>query len=273
MALVNEAKREINAKIVYIGPVGAGKSTAIRSIYGRLKNGARSELKTLESGSNRMLFFDYAYPVLRGGENYNIRFHLYTLISDGKTPPPWKMLLKGVDGVVFMADSADGRMFANLESCAQLFDSFGHYGLKAATTPILLQCNKGDLPGAASPESIKSELFPELSEEPLSVSALAGTGLLEGLSMVSAAIMKNLGLQPVKAAVHDEQPSPLAENASSPVTVATGNSCGSPAKGFRVETAGEPESASDGEVLIPLRLVGGECGKSIDFKIKLSVMI
>jgi signal recognition particle receptor subunit beta len=272
MALVNEAKREINAKIVYIGPLGAGKSTAIRSIYGRLKNGARSELKTLESGNNRMLFFDYAYPVLRDGENYKIRFHLYTLLSDGNAPPPWKMLLKGVDGVVFMADSSDGRMFANLESCAQLFDSFGYYGLKASTTPILLQCNKGELPGSASPELIKSELFPELPEKPLSVSALAGTGLLEGLSMVSAAIMKNLGLQPLKP-VEIEEPSPMTENPGVLAKKSSEKLCGSPAKGFRVESAGEPEASADGEVLIPLRLVGGECGKSIDFRIKLSVMI
>lgn len=271
MALVNEAKREINAKIVYIGPKGAGKSTAIRSIYSRLRPELRSELKTMASGGNQMLFFDYSYPSTHN-DNYTIRFHLYSIISDGTSPPPWKMLLKGVDGVVFMADSSDGRMFANLESCAQLCDAFAHYGIKTSDIPLMLQCNKRDLPGAVSMATLKGELFPELQEEPLGVTAISGDGLLEGLSSVSAAIMRKLGVEvPVEDASSTQEPVRMEEPA---VLVADQDlHCENPAKLFRVELAGEPQTGEGSEILIPLRLAGGECGKSINFTVRVSVSV
>ncbi|NJD91259.1 MAG: hypothetical protein FIA91_07065 [Geobacter sp.] len=272
MALVNEAKREINAKIVYIGPKGAGKATAIRSIYSRLRPELRSELKTMVSGGNQMLFFDYSYPSTQNNGDYTIRFHLYSIISDGTAPAPWKMLLKGVDGVVFMADSTDGRMFANLESCAQLYDAFAHYGIKAGDIPLKLQCNKRDLPGAIALAALKEELFPELQEEPLGVCALSGEGLLEGLSAVSAAVMRRLGVEAAVDATPCNAVAPAAEAAlveenDQDVQCDKEKSC------FRVELSGKPQAGDDGEVVIPLRLAGGACGKEVDFKIKVSVTV
>ena len=272
MALVNEAKREINAKIVYMGPKGAGKSTAIRSIYSRLRPDMRSELKTLASGGNQMLFFDYSYPSTLNNNGYTIRFHLYSIISDGTSPVPWKMLLKGVDGVVFMADSSEGRMFANLECCAQLCDAFAHYGINTSDIPLMLQCNKRDLPGAIAMTTLKAELFPELEEDPLGVSALTGEGLLEGLSAVSAAIMRKLGVEAeVEAAPCIDDPT-CAETAAITKNDQDGQ-CGKQANCFRVELAGKPQAGDDGEVVIPLRLAGGECGKEVEFKIKVSVTV
>lgn len=272
MALVNEAKREINAKIVYIGPKGAGKSTAIRSIYSRLRPELRSELKTLVSGGNQMLFFDYSYPSTQNNDDYTLRFHLYSIISDGTSPAPWKMLLKGVDGVVFMADSSEGRMFANLESCAQLCDAFAHYGIKTSDIPLKLQCNKRDLPEAVALATLKAELFPELQEEPLVVSALTGEGLLEGLSSVSAAIMRKLGVAAAVDAAACNNEVPVAEVAVVKENDQNGQ-CGKQANCFRVELAGKPQAGADGEVVIPLRLAGGECGKEVEFKIRVSVTV
>lgn len=270
MALVNEAKREINAKIVYIGPKGAGKSTAIRSIYSRLRPELRSELKTLVSGGNQMLFFDYSYPSTQNNVNYTIRFHLYSIISDGTSPAPWKMLLKGVDGVVFMADSSEGRMFANLETCAQLCDAFAHYGINASDLPLLLQCNKRDLPGAAAMAALKAELFPELDGEPLGVSALTGEGLLEGLSAVSTTIMRKLGVEAAVEAAPCIDKVPCAEPAVV-MAVDHDGQCGKQADCFRVELAGKPQAGEEGELMIPLRFAGGECGKDVEFKIKVSI--
>lgn len=272
MALVNEAKREINAKIVYIGPKGAGKSTAIRSIYSRLRPELRSELKSLVSGGNQMLFFDYSYPTIQNNDNYTIRFHLYSIISDGISPAPWKMLLKGVDGVVFMADSTEGRMFANLESCAQLCDAFAHYGLKTSDIPLMLQCNKRDLPGAVALATLKDELFPELQGEPLEVSALTGEGLLEGLSAVSAAVMRKLGIEASFEATPCKSEAQVRAAPAVKETDPDGK-CGKDSNCFKVELAGTPQAGDDGEVVIPLRLAGGSCGKEVEFKIKVSVTV
>lgn len=272
MALVNEAKREINAKIVYIGPKGAGKSTAIRSIYSRLRPESRSELKTMVSGGNQMLFFDYSCPITQNDDNYTLRFHLYSIISDGTSPAPWKMLLKGVDGVVFLADSTDGRMFANLECCAQLYDAFAHYGIKTGDIPLKLQCNKRDLPEAVALATLKEELFPELQEEPLGVSALTGEALLEGLSAVSAAVMRKLGVAAAVDAAPCRIEIPVAETAAVKESDQDGP-CGKETDCFRVELAGKPQSGADGEVVIPLRLAGGACGKDVAFKIRVSVTV
>jgi hypothetical protein len=219
-----------------------------------------------------MLFFDYSCPVVQQGDNYSLRFHLYTIISDGTELVPWKMLLKGVDGVVFMADSSEGRMFANLESCAQLFDAFAHYGIKSGDIPLRLQCNKRDLPGAVALASLKGELFPELSEEPLVVSALTGAGLLEGLSALSADIMRRLGVEPVMAAETSVKDVPAAELTEVPVADKELH-CDDQGNAFRIEITGEALAGEGGEVTIPLRLAGGACGKEIAFKIKLSVTV
>ena len=164
MALVNDAKREINAKIVYIGPKGAGKGTALRQIYGRLNPERRSELKSMAVGEHQMLFFDFSYPASLRDDRYSVRFHVYTILAGEGPPPPWKMLLKGVDGVVLLADSSDGRMYANLESCALLMDSIAHYDRKLGDIALSLQCNKRDLSGACPLMPCSSELLPELCQ-------------------------------------------------------------------------------------------------------------
>jgi len=275
MALVNDTKKEINAKIVYLGPKGAGKSTALRYIYSRLKPDCRSELKCMASGEHQMLFFDFSYPLPRRSDGYTLRFHIYTLVSGGESTPPWKMLLKGADGVVLLADSAEGRMYGNLECCALLLDSLGHYGLKLEDIALSLQCNKRDLSGTAPIALIKNELLPELGAEPLPVTALTGDGLLEGLNSTIRSILQKLG--------DDGDAGAIAENAGAPAaltgaeTVTPGDlsalHCPGEKAAFAIEVAGAALAADGNTVVIPLRLTGGECGKSIDFKVTLSVSL
>lgn len=271
MALFNDAKREINAKIVYLGPKGAGKGTALRQIYGTLNPECRSELKSMAVGEHQMLFFDFSYPLASSEDQYTVRFHVYTLLVGEGTPPPWKMLLKGVDGVVLFVDSSDGRMYANLESCALLMDSVAHYGRKLDTVALSLQCNKRDLKGALSLEAVSSELLPGLTGDPLPVTALTGEGLQDGLNAVARQILVNLGQ------------AGMAENIARGITAAQPeydadpeeafDHCTAASPGFSVETAGDPVTVDSSTVVIPLRITGGGCGKSAEFKVTVSVTI
>lgn len=274
MALCNDAKREINAKIVYLGPKGAGKATALRQIYGRLNPDHRSELKSMAVGEHQMLFFDFSYPGPVKADGYSVRFHVYTILAGEGAPPPWKMLLKGVDGIVLFADSSDGRMYANLESCALLMDSLAHYGRMLADIALSLQCNKRDLRGALSLESIRSELFPELTSEPLPVTALTGEGVLEGLHLVARKILVNLGqeTESVSQPPVPEVSAVLLQNNETDPEEAFDH-CTADNPGFSVETAGEPVTIDSSTVVIPLRITGGACGKSAEFKVTVSVTI
>jgi len=276
MALVNDAKREINAKIVYIGPKGAGKGTALRQIYGRLNPERRSELKSMAVGAQQMLFFDFSYPTSLREDSYSVRFHVYTILAGEGVPPPWKMLLKGVDGVVLFADSSDGRMYANLESCALLMDSIAHYGRKHCDIALSLQCNKRDLSGVLSLDAMSSQLLPELASDPLPVIAVTGEGLLEGLDLLAKEILINLGQE---VTVESISPKPAKEvlagvpqkSAAEPDEAF--DHCTADSPGFSVETAGDPVTIDSSTVVIPLKITGGACGKSAEFKVTVSVTI
>jgi len=271
MALVNDVKKEINAKIVYIGPKGAGKSTALRSIYNRLNPESRSDLKSMAIGGHHMLFFDFSYPLPLMKEGYAVRFHLYTLQAEGETPLPWKMLLKGVDGVVILADSSQGMTYANLESCAQLVDALAHYGVNCSDIPVSLQCNKKDVKGALSPDEIKRELFPETENTPFPVSALTGEGLLEGLNSTLNDVLRNLG-QEGRVSLIEQEPLIRGEDAAEGPEDSVLH-CSGDSPGFAVEMAGEPVVLDRSTVEIPLRLTGGACGKSAEFKVTVSIGI
>lgn len=269
MALVNEVKKEINAKIVYIGPKGAGKGTALRHIYGRLKPELRSELKSMAVGEEQMIFFDFAYPGSVHSEGYSVRFHLYTFLGGEGTAPPWKMLLKGVDGVVIFADSTDGRMYANLESCAVLLDSLAHYGKKLADVALSLQCNKRDLRGALPLDIMRSELLPELAAAPTAVTAITGEGLLEGLNGLASRILRNLGQEAIVATA--DVPSQIEARVAAPAPVEAFDHCSDDAPGFSVETVGSPVAIDPATIVIPLRINGGACGKSVALKVTISL--
>lgn len=271
MALVNDSKKEINAKIVYLGPKGAGKATAVHSIYNRLKPDCRSELKSMSLGEHQMLFFDFTYPIPRRSDGYSLRFHIYTLIAGNESTPPWKMLLKGADGVVLFADSTEGRLYGNLESCALLLDSLTHYGLKLDDITLSLQCNKRDLNGATPLGVIKNELFPELAEEPLPVTALTGDGLLEGLNRTIRGILQKLGDDDGTASVAETMALPGEDAGSS--SDSPQHHCQSDKPAFEVEVAGTAIAVNSCTVVIPLRLKGGECGKSVDFNVTVSVSL
>ncbi|HZV82457.1 MAG TPA: ADP-ribosylation factor-like protein [Geobacteraceae bacterium] len=272
MALVNDVKREINAKIVYVGPKGSGKTTALRYIYGKLKPEYRSELKSTPLGDHQLVFFDFAYPQPSRVDGYFVRFHLYTiLIGSGSSVPPWKMLLKGADGVVFLADSADGRMEDNIASSALLYDALAHYGIGMGDIPVSIQCNKRDLPEALPPVQIAAETFPELCGSVMPVTAATGEGLLEGLQKLVKEILQKLGQSSVTPADVDEDELTVVDK---PVELYRSEASGaSAAAGFSVESAGNPVMLESGVLSVPLRLIDAEGECKAEFSIGITIKI
>ncbi len=191
MAIVNHAKREINAKIVYYGPENAGKSTSLRYIYDRIKPSLRGELKTLSSGGSSLFFFDFSpfeQPVFAG---YQLRLHVYTLQGLVANPAAWKMTLKGADGVVIVADATPAGRPALRESVVRLREYLGCYGLALDVVPFALQLNKVDLAGPVVASEVASELGLDGQCACLTM-ADRGEGVLDVLAGLSRQIMDHI---------------------------------------------------------------------------------
>jgi signal recognition particle receptor subunit beta len=191
MALVNHAKKEINAKIVFFGPEFAGKATNLHHIFGKLKESFRGTFKSMNLQNDRMLFFDFI-PSGQGTLNgYSIRFHVYTMTGEVSHSSSWKMVLKGVDGVIFIADSDPDRMAANAESYRLLNTCLAAFGKNISDIPCLIQCNKCDLSNAAGLDDMRRVLAaPLLTMVP--ANARKGEGVLESIFNVARLILKNL---------------------------------------------------------------------------------
>jgi signal recognition particle receptor subunit beta len=192
MALINHAKREINAKIVYYGREGAGKRTSLQYLYDRIKPSLRGELKTIPASGDSLLFFDFSpfeHPLFGG---YRIRFHMYSLTGKVSNPAAWKMTLKGADGVVIVADAAPEMMAATRQSISELRGFLAAYGAGLHDIPCVLQLNGGDSQGQYSEGSIAAELEVPGMRTCLS-EAGGGKGVLEALSLISRDIMDRIG--------------------------------------------------------------------------------
>ena len=160
MSMINYAAREINCKIVYYGPGLGGKTTNLEHIYGKVKPDTRGKLISLATETERTLFFDFLpvdFGTIRG---FNTRFHLYTVPGQVYYNASRKLILKNVDGVVFVADSQVERMEANLESMQNLYDNLAEYGYDVTRIPFVIQYNKRDLPNAAPVADLQAALNP-----------------------------------------------------------------------------------------------------------------
>ncbi len=164
--MINYAAREINCKIVYYGPGLGGKTTNLEHIYGKVKPDTRGKLISLATETERTLFFDFLPVDLGTIRGFNTRFHLYTVPGQVYYNASRKLILKNVDGVVFVADSQIERMEANLESMQNLYDNMAEYGYDLTKIPFVIQYNKRDLPNAAPVSDLQAALNPgwELSE-------------------------------------------------------------------------------------------------------------
>jgi signal recognition particle receptor subunit beta len=191
MALIDVTNREIHAKIVYYGPGLSGKTTNLVNIHGRLPADMRGEMRSIATEAERTLFFDFVPidAVAVGG--WSIRFHLYSVPGQDVYVRTRRAILGGADGVVFVADSDPARRQANLESLAELERHVAHYQRDWSTLPLVLQCNKIDVPGALPREAMVDALnggdWPTFE-----AIATQGNGVSETLGSISKLVARTL---------------------------------------------------------------------------------
>ena len=160
MSMINYASREINCKIVYYGPGLGGKTTNLEHVYGKVSPDTRGKLISLATETERTLFFDFLPVDLGTIRGFKTRFHLYTVPGQVYYNASRKLILKGVDGIVFVADSQIERMEANQEAMQNLYDNMSEYGYDLTRMPFVIQYNKRDLPNAAPIKDLQAALNP-----------------------------------------------------------------------------------------------------------------
>src|SRR5690348_15875578 len=160
MSMINYAAREISCKIVYYGPGLGGKTTNLEHVCGRVQPNTRGKLISLATETERTLFFDFLPVDLGTIRGFKTRFHLYTVPGQVYYNASRKLILKGVDGIVFVDDSQIERMEANVESMQNLYDNMAEYGYDLTKIPFVIEYNKRDLPNAAPIKDLQAALNP-----------------------------------------------------------------------------------------------------------------
>ena len=160
MSMINYASREINCKIVYYGPGLGGKTTNLEFVYNKVTPNTRGKMVSLATETERTLFFDFLPIDLGTIRGFKTRFHLYTVPGQVYYNASRKLILKGVDGVVFVADSQVERTEANVESMQNLYDNMAEYGYDLTKIPFVIQYNKRDLPNAAPIKELQAQWNP-----------------------------------------------------------------------------------------------------------------
>jgi len=191
MSFINYAAREINCKIVYYGPGLGGKTTNIQWIHEKTREDAKGKLISLATESERTLFFDFLPIELGTIRGFRTRFHLYTVPGQVFYDASRKLILKGVDGVVFVADSQEARMDANVEAISNLRLNLRDQGYDLENMPYALQLNKRDLPSAVALAELEEAL--RIKDEPLfEAVATTGDGVFETLKSIIKLVLKDL---------------------------------------------------------------------------------
>ncbi len=192
MAFINYSAREINCKLVYYGPGLCGKTTNLKHIYEKTAEQAKGKMISLATETERTLFFDFLPLALGEIRGFKTRFHLYTVPGQVFYDASRKLILKGVDGVVFVADSQEERFEANLESLDNLKANLREQGYDINKIPWVIQYNKRDLPNAVAVEDLRAELNPDGKVPEFEVSAATGKGVFETLKAVAKGVLTDL---------------------------------------------------------------------------------
>ena len=191
MTFINYAAREINCKIVFYGPGLGGKTTNLQYVYDRTNSNSKGKLISLATETDRTLFFDFLPLDLGTVRGFRTRFHLYTVPGQVFYDASRKLILKGVDGVVFVADSQIERTEANVESVENLRTNLGEQGYDLDKIPYVIQYNKRDLPNAAPLEELQNLLNPRTVPHFEAV-APKGEGVYETLKAIAKLILTEL---------------------------------------------------------------------------------
>jgi signal recognition particle receptor subunit beta len=191
MSFVNYHTKEVNCKIVYYGPGLGGKTTNIQFVYQKTSGDQKGKMITLNTENERTLFFDFLPLDLGEIRGFKTRFHLYTVPGQVFYEASRKLILRGVDGVVFVADSQVERMEANIESLKGLEDNLAEQGYEITKIPLVMQWNKRDLPNITSVEDMEKQLN-KLDVPSFEASAIKGDGVFTTLKMMSKLVLMNL---------------------------------------------------------------------------------
>ena len=191
MSFINYASREINCKIVYYGPGLGGKTTNLQFIYEKTNPQNKGQLISLATETDRTLFFDFLPLDLGSVRGFRTRFHLYTVPGQVFYDASRKLILKGVDGLVLVADSQEARMDANVESLENLKINLRENGFDLMAVPYALQLNKRDLPNVVPVDAMTRAL--QVKGEPVfEAVAPTGVGVFETLKAVAKQVLHEL---------------------------------------------------------------------------------
>ncbi|MEZ4272867.1 MAG: ADP-ribosylation factor-like protein [Myxococcota bacterium] len=191
MSFINYSSREINCKIVFYGPGLCGKTTNLQYVYNKTNPEAKGKMISLATETERTLFFDFLPLSLGEIRGFKTRFHLYTVPGQVFYDASRKLILKGVDGVVFVADSQVERMEANQESMDNLRTNLAEQGYDLDKIPFVVQYNKQDLPNVASVEELRALLNPRQVPD-FSASATNGDGVFDTLKAIAKLVLIEL---------------------------------------------------------------------------------
>ena len=191
MSFINYSSREINCKIVYYGPGLCGKTTNLQHIYNKTNPDLKGKMISLATETERTLFFDFLPLALGQIRGFKTRFHLYTVPGQVFYDASRKLILKGVDGVVFVADSQIERMEANIESFDNLRINLTEQGYNLDKITCVIQYNKRDLPNAAPLDEMQKLLNPKGLPE-FEACATTGKGVFETLKAVAKGVLSDL---------------------------------------------------------------------------------
>jgi signal recognition particle receptor subunit beta len=191
VSFINYATKEINCKVIYFGPGLSGKTTNIQYIYENTQQDHRGRLVTLSTENERTLFFDFLPLAIGEVKGYKTRFHLYTIPGQTFYEVSRQFILKGVDGIVFVADSQSERMESNIEAFESLEKSLEKQGYDLNKLPLVLQYNKRDMSGIVTVRELESTFNP-MKRPYFEAIANSGQGVMETLQSISQSIIREL---------------------------------------------------------------------------------
>ena len=191
MSFINYSSREINCKLVYYGPGLCGKTTNLQYIYAKTSPDAKGKMISLATETERTLFFDFLPLDLGSVRGFKTRIHLYTVPGQVFYDASRKLILRGVDGIVFVADSQRERMDANVEALDNLMDNLKEHGYDFFKIPYVLQLNKRDLPNILPVDRLSKDLRRK-NEPVIEAVAFQGNGVFETLKEIARQVLTEL---------------------------------------------------------------------------------
>ncbi|MBF0111867.1 MAG: GTPase domain-containing protein [Desulfamplus sp.] len=196
MAFINIKTKEVQVKIVYYGPGRGGKTANLEYIYSKYRSNITTEMVSLKTHDDRTLFFDFLPFDVGKIKGYDVSIQLYTVPGQVKYNATRKLVLKGVDGIVFVADATSERRQSNIESFNQLKENLESYNLDINTIPLVMQYNKYDLKDSGvallSPQTMQQDLNSQLRAPAFAASALVGGNVIATLKKIISLTLSSI---------------------------------------------------------------------------------